>query len=82
MNWEGKPLRSLSVMLGYIRGTTTATGLKVWAALDERTYKKGEAVTKAELGELRLSAHATLPGWNYTIYPARLAAGAKRATRE
>ena len=69
MNWADKPLRSLDLMLGYIRGTTTTTGLTVRAALDERTYKKGEAVTRAELDGLRLSAHATLPEWNYTISP-------------
>ena len=28
-NWAGKPLRSLEVMLGYIRGTTTRTGLLI-----------------------------------------------------
>jgi hypothetical protein len=28
-NWEGKPLRSLGIMLGYIRGTTTKKGLTV-----------------------------------------------------
>src|SRR6202007_2085013 len=31
INWAGKPLRTLGIMLGYIRGTTTATGLKVQA---------------------------------------------------
>src|SRR5712692_7711508 len=41
-NWEGKPLRTLGIMLGYIRGTTTATGLKVKAFLDEETYKRGQ----------------------------------------
>ena len=69
MNWEGKPLRSLDLMLGYIRGTTTVTGLRVKASLDERTYRKGEAVTKDEIEGLRLSASATLPMWNYTISP-------------
>ena len=69
MNWAGKPLRSLDLMLGYIRGTTTATGLKVKASLDERTYRKGEAVSKDEMEGLRLSASATLPVWNYTISP-------------
>jgi hypothetical protein len=69
MNWEGKPLRSLDLMLGYIRGTTTVTGLKVKAVLDERTYTKGQKVTWADIDGLRLSAHDTLPEWNYTISP-------------
>jgi hypothetical protein len=38
-NWEGKPLRTLGIMLGYIRGTTTTTGLTVKACLDEAIYK-------------------------------------------
>ena len=69
INWEGKPLRSLSLMLGYIRGTTTVTGLKVEAVLDERTYTKGRKVNRADIDQLRLSAHDILPEWNYTISP-------------
>jgi Rhodopirellula transposase DDE domain len=26
-NWEGKPLKTLEIMLGFIRGTTTIKGL-------------------------------------------------------
>ena len=40
-NWEGKPLRTLGTMLGYIRGTTTTTGLKVTAYLDEGSLFSG-----------------------------------------
>jgi hypothetical protein len=32
-------------MLGYIRGTTTKTGLTVTAYLDEGIYRKGHKVT-------------------------------------
>jgi hypothetical protein len=77
VNWEGKPLRSLSLMLGYIRGTKTVTGLKVKAVLDERTYRKGQKVTGADLDQLRLSAHDTLPEWNYTIRPREAATEAR-----
>jgi len=28
INWAGKPMKTLEMMLGYIRGTTTVTGLK------------------------------------------------------
>jgi Rhodopirellula transposase DDE domain len=44
-NWSGTPLRSLAIMLGYIRGTTTTTGLSVKAVLDEGIYPKGQKVT-------------------------------------
>jgi transposase len=68
-NWEGKPLRTLSVMLGYIRGTTTKTGLTVKAYLDEGIYRKGQKVTREESENLNLERHETLPDWNYTIRP-------------
>lgn len=81
MNWEGKPLRSLDLMLGYIRGTTTTTGLRVKASLDERTYRKGEAITTAEMEGLWMSPHATLPVWNYTLSPRPATSGSKSESR-
>ena len=68
-NWEGVPLRTLPLMLGYIRGTTTTTGLTVKASLDEGEYRKGQRVTRADADALSLEPHATLPAWNYTIRP-------------
>jgi Rhodopirellula transposase DDE domain len=67
INWAGKPLRTLGVMLGYIRGTATSTGLKVKAYLDENTYRKGQKVSAEEMGRLNLKHHATCSEWNYTI---------------
>lgn len=68
-NWAGKPLRSLEVMLGYIQGTTTETGLKVKAALIPKKYSKGVKVTDQQMRGLRLRRHKTCPTWNYTISP-------------
>jgi hypothetical protein len=68
-NWAGKPLRTLGIMLGYIRGTTTQTGLTVKAFLDENHYKKGQRVTKENFRRLNLSAHTVCPTWNYTMGP-------------
>ena len=56
-------------MLGYIRGTTTTTGLTVKAIIQEGSYKKGQTVTKEEMEQLNLQHHSTLPDWNYTISP-------------
>jgi hypothetical protein len=70
-NWEGKPLRSLRIMLGYIRGTTTSKGLTVRAYLDEGIYKKGKKPTREEVEKLCLAPHVVCPGWNYTVSPAR-----------
>jgi len=69
LNWAGKPLRTLEMMLGYIRGTTTATGLSVKAFLQEGVYKKGQKVTAESVDRLHLNPHATCPDWNYTISP-------------
>jgi hypothetical protein len=68
-NWEGRPLRTLSIMLGYIRGTTTTTGLTVKACLDEGIYRKGQQVTREDMATLNLRLHDTCPEWNYTISP-------------
>lgn len=69
INWAGRPLKSLELMLGYIRGTTTSTGLKVKAYLDENIYRKKAKVSREELERLDLRHHETRPEWNYTIRP-------------
>jgi hypothetical protein len=68
-NWAGKPLRSLSITLGYIRGTTTETGLKVTAHLDEGFYKKSIRYSDKDVDRLCLKTHDVCPRWNYTISP-------------
>lgn len=69
INWAGKPLTTLAIMLGYIRGTTTAKGLQVKAYLDENLYQGGQKVTKEEMEQLSLVAHTICPKWNYTLSP-------------
>jgi hypothetical protein len=68
-NWAGKPLRTLEIMLGYIRGTTTTTGLTVKAFLDDNHYKKGQRVTKTDFDRINLRPHTICPNWNYTMSP-------------
>jgi hypothetical protein len=68
-NWEGKPLRSLEIMLGYIRGTRTETGLEVKAHLDEDFYKKSVPYSHKDVDRLCLETHDVCPQWNYTITP-------------
>jgi hypothetical protein len=69
LNWAGRPLRSLPIMLAYIQGTTTAAGLTVRAELDEGTYRKGQRVMKEDMERLNLQHHEVNPQWNYTISP-------------
>jgi DNA-binding phage protein len=68
-NWQGKPLRSLEIMLGYIRGTRTETGLEVTARLDEGFYKKSVPYSHKDVDRLNLKSHDVCPQWNYTISP-------------
>jgi hypothetical protein len=80
MNWAGQPLTSLDVMLAFIRGTTTTTGLRVEAYLDQAIYRKGRKVTDRQMKELRLSAHDICPSWNYTLLPRRSSADQSACT--
>jgi hypothetical protein len=56
-------------MLGYIRGTTTETGLSVEAFLLDGVFPQGEKVPKTEMDRISLQAHKTCANWNYTITP-------------
>jgi hypothetical protein len=69
LNWAGRPLHTLEMMLGYIQGTTTAKGLSVSAFKQEGIYKKGQKVTKENLDRLNLHPHSLCPEWNYTLSP-------------
>jgi hypothetical protein len=73
INWAGKPLKTLEIMLGYIRGTTTATGLKVKAYSDKCNYPRGQEATREQQGSMNLTPHEVCPQWNYTLRPAESA---------
>lgn len=65
----GHPLRSLGILLGFINGTTTQTGLTVTASLDPQTYPRRIKVPQREMDQLNLRRQRTCPQWNYTISP-------------
>lgn len=69
MNWRGRPLTDYATIIKLISATTTKSGLKVAAVLDENVYVKGRKVTADEMNDLRLDVHAFHPEWNYTIHP-------------
>jgi len=69
INWAGKPLRTWEVLLGYLRGTTTTTGLQVDAFRLEGVYATGLSVSDGEMQTLNLERHDVCPSWNYTIRP-------------
>lgn len=68
-NWAGQPLQTWDVLLGWMRGTTTTTGLEVRAELQRGDYPLGERVSDATMAGLQIEHHATCPIWNYTIQP-------------
>jgi transposase len=69
LNWRAKPLISRQVIIELIAATTTSTGLKVYARLDEHTYPDKVKVTDAELAAVQIEPHRFHPEWNYTIKP-------------
>ncbi len=69
LNWAGKPLRSLDIMLNYIRGTSTQTGLTVRAALLDGTFEKGQKVSEDQMQQLNIEHQSVCRQWNYTIRP-------------
>ena len=69
INWRAKPLISRQVVIDLIAATTTSTGLKVHARLDENVYPKGVKITDAQLAAVKLTGDPFHPEWNYTIIP-------------
>lgn len=69
LNWAGYPLRTWETMLGYIRGTTTTTGLEVDAERLDGDYATGLRVSVAEMATLNLTVHEVCPAQNYTLCP-------------
>ena len=68
-NWRAKPLTSLMVIISLINATTTTTGLKVRANLDEKIYATGIKVTEEEKSKLNIQRNNFHGEWNYTIFP-------------
>ena len=55
--------------MNLIGATTTNTGLKVYARLDDRTYERGIEITDDQLAAVNITRHAFHGDWNYTITP-------------
>ena len=67
INWRGKPLTSLAVIVSLIAATSTRQGLRIRCELDERNYPKGIAVTDEELASVDLRRDSFHGDWNYSI---------------
>jgi Rhodopirellula transposase DDE domain len=68
-NWRGRPLTSYQVIIDLIAATTTSTGLKVYARLDNNDYPKKIKVTDQELAAVNITRRDWHPEWNYLITP-------------
>jgi len=69
LNWAGQPLRSLDTMLGFIRGTTTKTGLRVRAWHNTANYPTKVKISDAQMEALNLYRLPICPQWSYIIRP-------------
>ena len=68
-NWRGQPLVSRQAIVSLIGATTSSTGLKVYAQLDEGAYERGIKVSNAELSAVNLTRDEFHGEWNYVIKP-------------
>ena len=68
-HWAAEPLVSYEKMLGFIRNTSTQTGLVVTAYLDRTEYLTGLKTDRRLISSLALKPGKVLPKWNYTIAP-------------
>jgi hypothetical protein len=69
MNWRGRPLTSHEVVVQSIAATTTRTGLKVDAVLDDNSYPTGVTISDAQMDAVAVTGHTFHPDWNYTLHP-------------
>jgi Rhodopirellula transposase DDE domain len=69
LNWRGRPLESLEMIVSLIAATQTSTGLKLYAQLDRHSYERGVEVTDEQLAAVNITRHAFHGDWNYTITP-------------
>lgn len=70
-NWRGRPLISREVVINLIANTTTTTGLKVNAALDEGQYPIGIQVTDEQFDSIQIEKDLFHGEWNYRILPSQ-----------
>ena len=68
-NWRGRPLISHQVVVNLIAQTTTQTGLRIHAGLDENTYPTKLQVSDAEMEAIKITRHQFHGEWNYYISP-------------
>jgi hypothetical protein len=71
---EGTPLNSIEDAKSKIETSKTKTGLTVVSDVMKKTYKKGKAVAKDFMKNLKIKFGDSLPKLNYTISPMEIIA--------
>jgi len=74
MNWRGRPLTSHEVVVQSIAATTTQTGLRVQAVLDEGTYPIGIRIPDRDMRafeQQQVIRHQFHGDWNYDLPPTK-----------
>lgn len=69
MNWRGKPLLSLAVIVSLIGATTTKAGLRIRSEIDHGRYPQGVKISNAQMETINIERHRFHGDWNYTIRP-------------
>jgi transposase len=69
MNWRGRPLTSVEVIVSLIAATSTTTGLRIKAEKSEKTYECGAKIPDEEMQRLRILKDDDHPEWNYALRP-------------
>lgn len=69
INWRGKPLTSLEIIIELLNHTNTKEGLTVKAMVDKNIYPIGVKVTDEEMNNLNISRGEFHGEWNYIIAP-------------
>jgi transposase len=69
MNWRGRPLTSIQVIINLIGATKSKTGLKVKTSFDENIYEKGIKITDEEFREINIEKDDFHDDWSYVITP-------------
>jgi hypothetical protein len=64
LNWAGQPVRTFETMLGYLRDTTTTTGLTVTARLRAGISQTGKKIADTVMKTLHVTHHAGCPQGN------------------
>ena len=61
--------REPQIIVDLIAATTTNTGLKVYARLDDGNYERGIEITDEQLATVNITRHEFHGDWNYTVIP-------------